>query len=231
MSLSFPLLVRAGLAAALGAAGAAVLAGPGFPPRKPGLWEMRSVQKAGAKEAMTVQQCADSATDKALQEYGLAQPQMNRKFCKEEMRNEAGKMLVHTETCRQSGTTMTRRIVISGDFNVAYRVESHTVYDPKPRTPPPDEDLVADMRWLGACPAGMKPGDMMLPGGMKVNVQDMTRMGALAGQLMRTGPDAKAGEMTLPDGTQVDLEAMKRMAAEMHKQMGPAARGAGNTGK
>ncbi len=224
-------LTRPGLALALLAAGAAALAGPTFPARKPGLWEMRSAQKTGEKEPMTVQQCADSATDKALQEYGLTRPQMNRKFCKEEMRNEAGKMLVHTETCKQSGSTMTRRIVISGDFNVAYRVESHTVYDPKPRTPPPDEDLVADMRWMGACPAGLKPGDMLLPGGMKMNVLDLTQMGAMAGKLMRTGPDTRPGEMTLPDGTKVDMEAMKRMAAEMQKQMGPAARGAAGGGK
>ncbi|PZQ74806.1 MAG: hypothetical protein DI563_11325 [Variovorax paradoxus] len=183
------------------------LAGPTFPERKAGLWEMRSTQKAGAKDSIVVQQCADPATDKALQEYGLSQPKMNRKFCKEEMRNEAGKMLVHTEVCKQSETTMTRRIVMSGDFNAAYRVESHTVYEPKPKTPPPDDDMVAEMRWLGACPTGMKAGDMMLPGGMKTNIADLTAMGAMAGKVMR-------------NGTKVDLEAMKRMAEQMNKQMG-----------
>jgi hypothetical protein len=214
-------LARTGLPLALLCASAAALAGPAFPSRKPGLWEMRSTQKAGGKEQITVQQCADAATDKALQEYGLTQPKMNRKFCKEDMRNEAGKMLVHTEVCKQSDTTMTRRIVVSGDFDVAYRVESHTTYDPKPKTPPANDDLVADMRWLGACPAGMKGGDMMLPGGMKMNVQDMTAMAGAASKMMRTGPDAKPGEMTLPDGTKVDMEAMKRMAAEIEKRMPP----------
>ncbi|MDI3384042.1 DUF3617 domain-containing protein [Xenophilus aerolatus] len=194
-------------------------AGPTFPERKAGLWEMRSTPKTGAKDSIVVQQCADPATDKALQEYGLSQPKMNRRFCKEEMRNEAGKMLVHTEVCKQSETTMTRRIVISGDFNVAYRVESHTVYDPAPKVAPRDDDMVAEMRWLGACPAGMKAGDMMLPGGMKTNIADLTAMGATAGKVMRTGPDTKPGEMTLPDGTQVDMEAMKRMAEQMQKQM------------
>lgn len=198
---------------------AGVLAGPTFPERKAGLWEMRSTPKTGAADSIVVQQCADPATDRALQEYGISQPKMNRKFCKEEMRNEAGKMLVHTEVCKQSETTMTRRIVMSGDFNAAYRVESHTVYEPRPKAPPADDDMVAEMRWLGACPSTMKPGDMVMPGGMKINVADMTRMGAMAGQLMRTGPGARPGEMTLPDGTQVDMEAMKRLAAEMHKRM------------
>ena len=198
------------------------LAGPSFPARKPGLWEMRSSEKGG-EQSITVQQCADTATDKALQEYGLSQPKMNRKFCKEAMSNEAGKMLVHTEVCKQSDTTVTRRIVMSGDFNVAYRVESHTVYEPVPKSPPPRDDIVAEMRWMGACPAGMKPGDMMMPGGMKMNVIDMTNMAAAAGigKPARSGSPgaAKPGEMTMPDGTRVDVEAMMRMAAEMQKQM------------
>lgn len=215
---SLPFVSRLCLPVVFLCAAGAALAGPAFPTRKAGLWEMRSTQKAGAKESIVVQQCADPSTDKALQEYGLTQPKMNRKFCKEETRNEAGKMLVHTEVCKQSDTTMTRRIVMSGDFDVAYRVESHTVYEPRPKSPPADDDMVADMRWLGACPATMKAGDMMLPGGMRMNIADLTAMGAMAGKIMRTGPDTKPGEMTLPDGTKVDMEAMKRMAAEMQKR-------------
>ena len=212
-----------GLACAAGAS-----AGPTFPERKPGLWEMRTNAEGPKKDKeLVVTQCADAATDKALQEYGLSQPRMNRKFCKEEMRNEAGKMLVHTEVCKQSETTMTRRIVMSGDFNAAYRVESHTVYEPAPKVAPRDDDMVAEMRWLGACPAGMKAGDMALPGGMKVNIADLTAMGATAGKLMRTGPDTRPGEMTLPDGTKIDMEAMKRMAEQMQKQMAQQPRAAG----
>lgn len=200
-----------GLAALLATVAGAASAGPTFPARKPGLWEMSATEKEGGRPAITVQQCVDAATDKALQEYGLNQPKMNRKACKEEMRNEAGKMLVHTEVCKRSDTTMTRRIVISGDFNAAYRVESHTSYDPMPRTPPHDGDMVAEMRWQGACTAGMKPGDMMMPGGMKMNIADMMALGAAAsGQA--------ASPMVPPEGGKIDLEAMKRMAAEMQKR-------------
>lgn len=214
------------LAALLALATVGTAAGPAFPERKPGLWEMRTNAEGPQKDKeMVITQCADAATDKALQEYGLSQPKMNRKFCKEQMRNEAGKMLVHTEVCKQSETTVTRRIVISGDFNSAYRVQSHTTYEPMPRTPPPRDDVVAEMRWLGACPAGMKPGDMAMPGGMKMNIADLTALGGMASGVMRTGPDARPGEMTLPDGTKVDMEAMKRMAAEMQKRMPAAASG------
>lgn len=35
-----------------------------------------------------------------------------------------------------------------------------------------DIDITAT--WAGACPAGVVPGDMMMPGGLKVNVLKMT---------------------------------------------------------
>jgi len=222
-----PSLARTGLALALLSVAAIAPAGPTFPNRKPGLWEMRSTPKAEGGKSIVVRQCADPATDKALQEYGLSQPKMNRKFCKEEMRNEAGKMLVHTEVCRQSETTLTRRIVISGDFDAGYRVESFTAYEPPPKTPPANDDMVADMRWLGACPADMKPGDMQLPGGMKANIMDLAALGQMARQMTRTGPDTRPGEMALPDGTKIDLQAMQRMAAQMQKKMPQGAPGSG----
>jgi hypothetical protein len=33
--------------------------------------------------------------------------------------------------------------------------------------------MVLDAVWQGPCPAGFKPGDMELPGGMKINVLEM----------------------------------------------------------
>lgn len=164
----------------VGFAGAA-LAGPTFPPRKAGLWEMR-VSMADSKAAgqqgggvfggdgMVMQHCVDAATDKAMQEMG-DQPAMNRKFCKEEMRNEAGKLLVHQSVCKGSTSTVTTRVVISGDFDTQYRVQSNTTTEP-PQKGKPSEDMVMDAKWKGACAAGQRPGDMVMPGGLKMNIMD-----------------------------------------------------------
>jgi len=35
-----------------------------------------------------------------------------------------------------------------------------------------------EAKWLGACKADQKPGDMMLPGGMKKDIKDMEKMKA-----------------------------------------------------
>lgn len=159
----------------LSLAAATALAGPSFPPRKAGLWEMRMAGSTGPADGMLVQHCVDAATDKALQEFGQSQPKMNRKACKEETRNEAGKMLVHRTVCKEGSDTVTSHIVVSGDFDSSYRVQSTTTYDP-PRKAAKEADVVVEARWLGACTAGQKPGDMVMPGGMKMNIVDMMKM-------------------------------------------------------
>src|SRR5580765_7697999 len=103
--------------ALLSLAATTALAGPSFPPRKAGLWEMRMSGSAGPAEGMLMQHCVDAATDKAMQEFGQSQPKMNRKACKEETRNEAGKMLVHRTVCKEGTDTVTSHIVVSGDFD------------------------------------------------------------------------------------------------------------------
>lgn len=220
----------------LALAAAPAWAGPTLPERKAGLWEMRTslLADSGGQEVMASTQCVDAATDKALQEYGQSQPAMNRKFCKEQMRNEAGKMLVHTEVCKRSDTTMTRRTVVSGDFNNTFRIQTHTQYDPPPKTAPQRgerDDMVLEMRWLGACPAGMKPGDMAMtmPGGgsMKMNLRDLVATGQMARQItaQKAPGETRPGEVTLPDGTRLDVQAMQRMAAEMQKRAPATAAG------
>jgi len=169
MSLSFPFR-RAGLGVALSLLAGAGVADPSFPPRKAGLWEMRIA--GGEAQGTVMQHCVDAATDKALQDFGKRQPKMNRKFCKEELRSEVGRLLVHQEVCTQSTQTVTTRVVITGDFNSQYRVQSVTTYDP-PRKAADTQDMVMEARWVGACAAGQKPGDMIMPGGMKMNVMQM----------------------------------------------------------
>lgn len=150
-------------------------AGPSFPPRKPGLWEMQMSQLEGSKGPMVVMHCVDAATDKLMQEFGNQQPKMNRKSCKEETRNEAGKMMVHREVCQEGGTKVNTHMVISGNFDNHYSVQSTTTYEP----PPPGrtaQDMRMEATWKGACAAGQKPGDMVMPGGMKMNVIEMMKM-------------------------------------------------------
>ena len=162
------------------AAGLPAQAGPTFPPRKAGLWEMQMSQIEGTKDVMTVSHCVDANTDKLMQEYGNQQPRMNRKACKEETRNEAGKMMVHREVCQEGSTKVSTHIVMSGDFNSHYTVQSTTTYDP-PDPKRSAKEMRMEASWKGACAAGQRPGDMIVPGGMKMNILDLMKMAPQGG--------------------------------------------------
>jgi hypothetical protein len=172
---------------------------------------------------MTLQQCADAATDRLLQEQGASRQAEARKptNCQEDMRSEVGRVLTHKEVCKLPDTTMTRLTVVTGDMNSSYRVSSHTTYAP-PRAKQDESDMTMEAQWKGACPAGMRPGDMVLPGGMKMNVVDMQRMTAPMGAAAAAGRAPSQAEIQRMMGQMqqsMSPEDMRRMAAEIQKAM------------
>jgi Protein of unknown function (DUF3617) len=147
-----------------------------YPPRKPGLWEI-SVQPQGApanRQMGAMQQCTDAATEKMMRDMSTGPGK--RDCSKQDVRHEGGKLVVDS-ICKINGasgpiTTATTHSVITGDFNTAYRMESRSTYDP-PMMGRSEGAITMDAKWLGPCLAGQKPGDMMMPNGMKMNVFEM----------------------------------------------------------
>ena len=41
---------------------------------------------------------------------------------------------------------------------------------------PAERTITIDAKWVGACKADQKPGDIMMPGGMKMNIKDMEKL-------------------------------------------------------
>ena len=70
------------------------------------------------------------------------------------------------------GSKMTSKTVISGDLDKAYKMDVQTKYDP-PLMGNAQTTTTIEAKWLGACKAGQRPGDMTMPGGMTVNAYDM----------------------------------------------------------
>ena len=168
-----PLLRAAALACVLGTCAAALHAAD-YPPRKPGLWEMKMGDGAGGANsppAQTIQQCIDAATDQALRDMGQG---MGKDACsKQEMRRE-GSTLVIDSVCRMGATTATSHAVVTGDFGSSYRMESSSTYKP-PMMGKSSGSFVMEAKWVGPCKAGQKPGDMIMGNGMKMNVVDMMK--------------------------------------------------------
>jgi hypothetical protein len=154
-------------------AAAANAAETDFPARKPGLWELKMVpETAKAAPQITMQLCVDAASDHAIMTAGLAMGgscTVNR--------SQSGAALQFDATCDRDGRHTVSHTTITGDFQSAYQLK--VVSDSEGGNPalPKHSAITQEAKWLGACPAGMNPGDMVMPGGHKMNVLNALKAG------------------------------------------------------
>ena len=142
-----------------------------LPSRKAGLWEI-TMTVAGLNMTQTVKQCIDAATDAKMLEMGKesqAQPGMK---CTSGGPRKDGAGYVAESSCSGNGTKMTTRSVFTGDFQSTYRSESTTKFTP-PVSGFSEQKMTMDAHWKGPCEAGQRPGDMIMPGGIKMNIDSM----------------------------------------------------------
>jgi hypothetical protein len=172
MKMSWTILAAS--AAVAGASIAAQAAGIDLPARKAGQWEIKITPKtAGAAPQMTTQLCLDAASDKALMAQGLA---MSSGCNSQQSRDGSGNLVIDA-TCDIGGRKTTSHSVVSGDFQSHYTIDIVSDSEGGSPTLPKHSELVQEASWVGACQAGMQPGDMMLPGGRTMNLLNMIRQG------------------------------------------------------
>jgi Protein of unknown function (DUF3617) len=145
-----------------------------LPLRKPGLWEMKMVRAGSPLPSMTIQHCTDETTDKDMST--MFAPVSKEACSKREVRKTATGY-VSDSVCSASGVSMTTHSDITGDFNAAYTVKftSHT----EGAVGPHDIASSIEAKWLGACKPDQKPGDVVMPGGLKMNIHDIDKLKAL----------------------------------------------------
>ena len=140
-----------------------------LPARKPGLWEVKmTVANRGGQ---AVQQCVDAATDQMLQ--SLAGP-FDLAACPRHEVQRSGDQTIIDSTCTVAGKTAITHSVISGSFDSAY---SMTVTARSDALSGKTMNMTLEGKWLGACMAGQKGGDVIMPGGIKVNIRDLKKLG------------------------------------------------------
>jgi len=146
-----------------------------LPTRKAGLWEMKVLRAAGASgPEMTMQHCTDAATDKKMSTS--FSPSGNDTCTKQEIQKTATGY-ASDSICAVGGVTITSHAEITGDFNSAYTVKSTSQNDRGgPSSLPRDSATTVEAKWLGPCKADQKPGDIMMPGGMKMNILDLEKL-------------------------------------------------------
>ena len=82
-------------------------------------------------------------------------------------------------TCNFHGIASTSHTEISGDFNSAYTVKVSTTRSDGPPGVAQAGDMTMNATWVGPCKDGQKAGDIIMPGGIKMNVSDMKAMHAM----------------------------------------------------
>jgi len=162
------ILVSAGLICALPAAA------DELPKRKAGLWDIKMVVDGRDLPLRSVQQCSDAETD-ALMTTNLNGMTGGR--CeKPKLDIGEGSMTVEA-TCRIGSASRTTRAVITGDLESAYTVAVTSVPSSEAETSgataggKPQVTLHA--KWIGPCQKGQRAGDIILPGGIRLNVRSI----------------------------------------------------------
>jgi hypothetical protein len=143
-----------------------------LPVRKAGLWEMK-VLSGGSVPEMTMQQCTDETTDKGM---ATAMSPVAKDICSKQDTQKTATGYVTDSVCGIAGMTIKSRAEITGDFNSAYTVKSTSRSEGGPAGAPRDSSTTIEAKWLGACKADQKAGDIMMPGGMKMNIKDMEKL-------------------------------------------------------
>jgi hypothetical protein len=133
------------------------------PPMKDGLWETHSVQTAAGKTVtdMSIKMCQS----KELTQQGEATSKELRQKneCTSVITRQAGDTVVEESRCAKGPNAgAVTRFIYSHTADTVAHIEMHS------RQGSTTESVtVMDMKYLGSCPAGMKPGDIIMPDGKK----------------------------------------------------------------
>ena len=146
-----------------------------MPLRKAGLWEMKMVRAGSPMPEMSMQHCTDATTDKEMSTSFSP----SKDICSKRDIQKTATGYVSDSVCGVAGMTITSHAEITGDFNSAYTVKSTSHSEGGPTGVPRDSTTTIEAKWLGACKADQKPGDIMMPGGMKMNVMDLEKLKAM----------------------------------------------------
>lgn len=144
-----------------------------LPVRKAGLWEMKVLRTGSSIPDMTMQHCTDETTDKDM---STSFSPMTKDVCSKQDIQKTATGYVSDSVCGIAGMSITSHAEITGDFNSAYTVKTTSHSERGAIGGARDSTTTIEAKWLGACKADQKAGDIVMPGGMKMNVKDMQKL-------------------------------------------------------
>jgi hypothetical protein len=150
-------------------AATAVHADP-YPHRKPGLWQVSLTMTDSKLPPVTSKYCIDAATESAL--MGLGQSMMKNACSQQDVHVAGGKGTIDT-VCKFGQSTQTSHTVIAFTGDTAYHSATRSHMQPA-MFGKSDHSSTTDAKWIGPCPGDMKPGDVIMANGLKMNISPST---------------------------------------------------------
>jgi len=144
-----------------------------LPMRKAGLWDMKMRITGGGIPTMSMQQCTDAATDKDLR--AIYSP-LARETCNMRPAQKTATGYTADRVCKKGDDTITTHIDVTGDYDSAYQAHLVSRTQDDSLDDPPSSDLTLDAKYLGPCKSGQVPGDIIMMGGMKINLKDVLKL-------------------------------------------------------
>jgi hypothetical protein len=144
-----------------------------LPVRKAGLWEMKIVKTGSQLPDLTMQHCTDPTTDKEMSD---SVSPLAKQICSRRDIQKTATGYISDSVCTVAGVAMTTHADIVGDFNSGYTVTSTSHSDKGPTGKPLDTITKIEAKYVGACKPDQKPGDIVMPGGFKLNVKDAEKL-------------------------------------------------------
>jgi len=177
--MTFRLILQAAALAVACVTAASAASLDDIPNRKPGLWDIKMVSADARIPPQTIQQCTDASTDADLR---TTFSPMAKEMCSQQDMQKTAAGYSIDATCNFHGIASTSHTEISGDFNSAYTVKVSTTQSSGPAGIAQAGDMTMNATWVGPCKDGQKAGDIIMPGGIKMNINDMKALRALIPQ-------------------------------------------------
>jgi len=137
-----------------------------LPARKAGLWQLSTTTSDG--HTVTMKQCVDPQTDQIMQSRFGGVTERN---CSKHDVQKSGDTITIDSVCTIAGRTTQSHAVISGSFESHYMMTITTQI----RGLPAPQTVKTVVNWLGPCAAGQRPGDVIMPNGMTMNILDLQK--------------------------------------------------------
>jgi hypothetical protein len=145
------------------------------PARKAGLWEQVLTRDGRPGRLGVLTLCVDAATD---HEMGVFGRHVGSGDCDRAVTRDGAGIYHFTTTCTLSNGAVVRSMGTAvGDFGSGYKVHSEVTVSGAPIAPLNGMHVIDIAgRYEGPCPSTMKPGDVSLGSGMKVNMDRLPQI-------------------------------------------------------